>query len=119
MHAYIYKNIKYDKYGHFLLSSQNYSTDPSPPRNVTITRVFQDGVELNWLPPTEPNGVVRFSVVVLSKTGQRLQKSCGPRHCNVTALQRGVNYSITVVAGDHTSSAILTYEHTHITAAGE
>ena len=37
-------------------------TDPSPPRNVTITRVFQDGVELNWLPTTEPNGEVHYVV---------------------------------------------------------
>ena len=33
-------------------------TDPSPPRSVTITRVFQDGVELNWLPPTERRGAL-------------------------------------------------------------
>ena len=36
--------------------------EPSPPRNATITRVFQGGVELNWLPPTGPNGEVHYIV---------------------------------------------------------
>ena len=118
------QSVKYDTCGRFLLSSPNYPIDPSPPRNVTITGVFQDGVELNWLPPTEPNGVVHFSVVVESRAGQQIRKSCGPRHCNATALQEGVTYSIMVVAttappGAPTSSAPLTHKHMHTTAAGE
>ena len=40
----------------------SYPADPSPPRNVTVTRVFRDGVELNWLPPTEPNGEVHYVI---------------------------------------------------------
>ena len=31
---------------------------PSPPRRMIITRNIENGVELNWLPPVNPNGVM-------------------------------------------------------------
>ena len=31
---------------------------PSPPRLLRITRDIENGVELNWLPPVNPNGVI-------------------------------------------------------------
>ena len=31
---------------------------PSPPRLLRITRNIDNGVELNWLPPVNPNGVI-------------------------------------------------------------
>ena len=31
---------------------------PSPPRLLRITRNIENGVELNWLPPVNPNGVI-------------------------------------------------------------
>ena len=31
---------------------------PSPPRLLSITRDIEHGVELNWLPPVNPNGVI-------------------------------------------------------------
>ena len=47
-----------------------YLTVPSIPRAVTITRVFQDGVELNWLPPTEPNGEVHYVIYYTPEGGR-------------------------------------------------
>ena len=38
-------------------------TAPSPPRNITINRVCNDGIELNWIPPREPNGDIRHYVI--------------------------------------------------------
>ena len=31
---------------------------PSPPSLLRITRDIENGVELNWLPPVNPNGVI-------------------------------------------------------------
>ena len=76
-------------------------TDPSPPRNVTITRVFQDGVELNWLPPTEPNGQVHYAVEY--KRDERgswisVNTTSDSTHYNLTGLHSGTSYTIRVVA---------------------
>ena len=97
-----------------------HSTAPSSPRSVTITRVFENGIELNWISPREPNGEVRFGVTVSSNTMNIFQRWCGHSHCNVTRLQKGVRYSIQVLAFNNinvmrstfTRSTALTYEHT-------
>ena len=76
-------------------------TDPSPPRNVTITRVFQDGVELNWLPPTEPNVEVRYVVEDKredSGNWTSVSTTSDSSHYNLTGLHSGTSYTIRVVA---------------------
>ena len=75
--------------------------DPSPPRCVIITRVFQDGVELNWLPPTEPNGEVHYFIEYKREdSGDRtsVNTTSDSTHYNLTGLHSGTNYSIRVVA---------------------
>ena len=44
-------------------------TVPSPTGDVKTIRVFQDGVELNWLPPTEPNGEVHYVIYYTPEGG--------------------------------------------------
>ena len=76
-------------------------TVPSPPRNVTITRVFQAGVELNWLPPTEPNGEVHYVVEYKredSGNWTSVNTASDSTHYNLTGLHSGTNYTIRVVA---------------------
>ena len=76
-------------------------TDPSPPRNVTITRVFQDGVELNWLPPTEPNRQVHYAVEYKredSESWTSVNTTSDSTHYNLTGLHSGTSYTIRVVA---------------------
>ena len=76
-------------------------TDPSPPRNFTITRVFQDGVELNWLPPTEPNGEVHYVVEYKredSGSWTSVNTTSDSTHYNLTGLHSGTSYTIRVVA---------------------
>ena len=76
-------------------------TDPSPPRNVTITRVFQDGVELNWLPPTEPNGEVQYVIEYKredSGSWTSVNTTSDSTHYNLTGLHSGTSYTIRVVA---------------------
>ena len=76
-------------------------TDPSPPRHVTITRVFQDGVELNWLPTTEPNGEVHYVVEYKredSGNWTSVNTTSDSTRYNLTGLQSGTHYTIRVVA---------------------
>ena len=76
-------------------------TDPLSPRNVTITRVFEDGVELNWLPPTEPNGEVHYVIEYKredSGSWTSVNTTSDSTHYNLTGLHSGTNYTIRVVA---------------------
>ena len=76
-------------------------TDPSPPRHVTITRVFQGGVELNWLPPIEPNGEVHYVIEYKredSGNWTSVNTTSDSTHYNLTELHSGTSYTIKVVA---------------------
>ena len=96
-----------------------YITDPSPPRHVTITRVFQDGAELNWLPPTEPNGEVHYVVEYKredSGSWTSVNTTSVSTHYNLTGLHSGTNYTIRVVAVNSVGMATITHTHTFSTA---
>ena len=93
---------------------------PSSPREVSITRVFQEGVELNWLPPTEPNGEVYYVIYYTPEGGTEQNSSTGSNltHYNLTGLERNRVYTnITVQAvnsagGLDRSAVIAQYNHT-------
>ena len=65
-------------------------TVPTLPRKMNITRVFQDGVELNWLPPTEPNGEVHYVIYYTPEgdTEQSIDTGSDLTHYNLTGLER-------------------------------
>ena len=76
-------------------------TVPSPARSLTITRVFQGGVELNWLPPTEPNGEVHYVIEYKRENSGNwtsVNTTSDSTHYNLTGLHSGTNYAIRVVA---------------------
>ena len=63
--------------------------------------MFQDGVELNWLPPTEPNGEVHYVVEYKredSGNWTSVNTKSDSTHYNLTGLHSGTNYTIRVVA---------------------
>ena len=73
----------------------SYPVDPSPLRNVTIIRVFRDSVELNWLPPTRPNGVVHYVIEYKredSGSWTLVNTTSDSTHYNLTGLHSGTNY---------------------------
>ena len=63
-----YNNYTISTVGHnksecyMFVSHVYYIIGPSSPRDPSSTRKFQDGIELNWLPPTEPNGEVHYVI---------------------------------------------------------
>ena len=74
---------------------------PSPARSLTVTRVFQDGVEMNRLPPTEPNGEVHYVIEYKredSGNWTSVNTTSDSTHYNLTGLHSGTNYTVRVVA---------------------
>ena len=94
-------------------------TAPSPPRYLTITRVFDDGIELNWIPPREPNEDIRHYIIKYTTqngTQQEINTTNNINYYNLTGLERGQTYNITVVAvnsagGGGGSQPITSYVH--------
>ena len=72
-------------------------TDSSAPRHLTITRVFADGIELNWIPPREPNGDIRHYIIkyfTQNRTPQDINTKNNVNYYNLTGLKRGQTYNI-------------------------
>ena len=95
-------------------------TGPSPPRYLTITGVCDDGIELNWIPPREPNGDLQHYIVKYTTqdgTQQEINTTNNINYYNLTGLERGQTYNnIRVVAvnsagGGGGSQPITSYVH--------
>ena len=84
------------------ITSHTSYTAPSPPRHLTRTRVFDGGIELNWIPPREPNGDIRHYIIKYTThngTQQEINTTNNINYYNLTGLERGQTYNnITVVA---------------------
>ena len=71
-------------------------TVATKPRKVKITRIFQNSIELNWLPPTEPNGEVHYVIYYTPKGGteQSIDDTGSDlTHYNLTGLERNRVYT--------------------------
>ena len=92
-------------------------TVPTFPREVSVTRVFQEGVEMNWLPPTEPNGeVLHYVIYDTPEGGTEQNSSTGSNltHYNLTGLERNRVY-LRCVSGLHESTQFTFVNHGDIT----
>ena len=96
-------------------------TGSSPPRQLSVTWVFVDRIELNWLPPTEPNGEVVHYVIYYTPEGgteQSIDTESDLTHYNLTGLERNRVYTNIAVqavnsAGRSDRSAVIAqYNHT-------
>ena len=95
------------------------NSEPSAPRYPCILGESGDGIELNWIPSTTGTKL-RYLLVYLivyndgNKTAS-VNTSGGSTYFNLTGLQRGVTYSITVVAvnsaGRNDTGPVLYYTH--------
>ena len=96
-----------------------FSTAPSFPKMLSITRILEAGIELNWLPPTEPNGEVHYVIYYTPEGGTKQSIDTGSNltHYNLTGLERNrmyTNISVQAVnsAGrSDRSTTIIQYNH--------
>ena len=81
--------------------------EPDSPRLPVLTREFEDGIELNWLPPTEPNGEVHYVIYYTPKNGteQSVDTRSDQTHYNLTGLERNRVYSNIAVQAVNRHSA--------------
>ena len=98
-----------------------HPTGPSPPRHLSVTRVYEGGIELNWLPPTESNGEVLHYVIHYTPknaTEESIDAGSNLTHFNVTRLEQNRVYTNIAVqavnsAGRSDRSAVIAqYNHT-------
>ena len=99
-------------------------TGPTSPREVIITRMFNGSVELNWLPPTEPNGEVHYVIYYTPEddTEQSIDTGSNLTHYNLTGLERNRVYTnIAVQAVNSAGSSIRSaaIAHNNHTPPGE
>ena len=75
------------------------NSEPSAPRYPCILGESRDGIELNWIPPLEPNGDVYYLIEYNNGINiTSVNTSSESTYFHLTGLQRGVTYNITVVA---------------------
>ena len=83
-------------------------------------REFQDGIELNWLQPTEPNGEVHYVIYYTPEGGteQSIDTGSNLTHYNLTGLERNRVYTniavqaVNSVGRSDRSAVIAQYNHT-------
>ena len=86
---------------------------------LSITRVLEAGIELNWLPPTEPNGGVHYVIYYTPEGGteQSIETGSDLTHYNLTRLERSrvyTNISVQAVnsaGSSERSDVIAPYKH--------
>ena len=76
---------------------------PSKPRHLTVTRILTDGFEINWIPPQQPNGSVRYELNYGTNTTvfSTVVTVSDDTYYNLTGLQQNTTYYIRVVAVNH------------------
>ena len=87
---------------------------------LSITRILKAVIELNWLPPTEPNGEVHYVIYYTPEGGteQSIDTGSNLTHYNLTGLERNRVYTNIAVqavnsAGSSGRSAVIAqYNHT-------
>ena len=87
---------------------------------LSTTRVLEERIELNWLPPTDPNGEVHYVIYYTTGGGTELPIDTGSdlTHYNLTGLERNRVYTNIAVqavnsAGRSGRSAVIArYNHT-------
>ena len=100
-----------------------HPTDPSPPRDLTITRVFQHGIELNWIPPRLTNGDIQHYIITYITEGDKhIIEINEPTvyHHNLTLNTGSTYFNITLTVANSAGSSyegatIPVYHHLPIT----
>ena len=94
---------------------------------LSITRILEAMIELNWLSPTEPNGEVHYVIYYTPEGGteQSIDTGSNLTHYNLTGLERNRVYTnITVLANNSAGrsgrgAVIAQYNHTPLAGESE
>ena len=105
---------------HYCLVLYVVPIGPSDPRALSITRIMEAESELNWLPPTEPNGEVHYVIYYTPEGGteQSIDTASDLTHYNLTRLERSRVYTNIAVQAVNSagwsvrSNVIAHYNHT-------
>ena len=121
MHIYTYRKQYTELLHDSKLSALLHSiTVPTPPRYAIITRVLTDSAELNWLPPSQPNGEVHYVIYYTPEGGteQSIDTGSDLTHYNLTGLERNRVYTniavqaVNIIGRSERSAVIARYNHT-------
>ena len=108
-----------------MLCCHLFTTAPSPPKLLSITRIMKAEIELNWLSPTEPNGEVHYVIYYTPEGGteQSIDSGSNLTHYNLTGLESNRVYTDIAVravnsAGTSVSSTVI-LQYNHMPDGGE
>ena len=93
---------------------------PSKTRHLTVTRIFTDGFEINWITPQQLNGSALYELNYGTNTTvfSTVDTASDDTYYNLTGLQQNTPYYIRVVAVNYvTLSGPVRTEGEWITAA--
>ena len=101
-----------------IFSFFQFNLEPSPPRYLCVIEKNRDGIELNWIPPLEPNGNVYYQIeYIMMQDNGRNNSISRTNFYKLTGLKSGVTYNLTVVAvnkaGKSDTGVVLDYRHEH------
>ena len=86
---------------------------------VVVKRILEEVIELNWLPPTEPNGEVHYVIYYTPEgdTEQSIDTGSNLTHYNLTGLEKNRVYTNIAVQA---ANSVGRYERSTVTSpAGE
>ena len=98
---------------------------PSVGRRLRITKVFETGVELNWLTSRDPNGEVHYVIYYTPEGGreQSIDTESNLTHYNLTGLERNRVYTNIAVqavnAAGESGRSVAIAQYTHTVVDGE
>ena len=73
---------------------------------LSVSRILEETIELNWLPPTEPNGEVHYVIYYTPEGGTEQSINTGGdlTHYNLTGLERNKMYTNIAVQAVNSAS---------------
>ena len=97
----------------------------TPPRMLSISRILEAAIELNWLPPADLNGEVHYVIYYTPEGGteQSIDTGSNLTHYNLTGLERNRVYNNFAVQAVNSAGssirgvAIAQYNHTPLASS--
>uniref|UniRef100_A0A3B3RK16 Protein tyrosine phosphatase receptor type Q n=1 Tax=Paramormyrops kingsleyae TaxID=1676925 RepID=A0A3B3RK16_9TELE len=79
----------------FVMFTASDTGPADPPQNISSVSLTSSSVQVTWLPPSQPNGLILFYTVYYSNSsGVYIQLSEGPLSIAIGSLAKGSNYSL-------------------------